>query len=282
MGLHLGRPTLVVVDDDVGARDEIVRSADGWSVLHAASADEAESLISQKSIQLIFAGSLGGSAGVDLLRRIRRNQPQVRRVLLWSDTDPDTLFAAINAAEVFRIVRKPSSQEEIRAVLQAALAHASEIEAEVDRRTETVTRGKREWEDTFDAIRMPITIVGPDFSVVRANRACADLRGEDIRQIPGQKCYAALFARSEPCEPCAIRKLDQEGGSSTQAEINALGRDFRAVAYRMKSKDSVVCSYQDITEEKRRVAHQAHTEKMVALGQLAGSVAHEINNPIAT
>jgi two-component system NtrC family sensor kinase len=43
-----------------------------------------------------------------------------------------------------------------------------------------------------------------------------------------------------------------------------------------------VCHYQDVTDERLMTRELANTERLAAIGRLAGGVAHEINNPLGS
>ena len=65
-----------------------------------------------------------------------------------------------------------------------------------------------------------------------------------------------------------------------EIEIESERRTFAAAAYPMEAEGQAVCSYEDVTEERDMNRRLVESEKMAAVGQLAGGVAHEINNPL--
>ena len=46
------------------------------------------------------------------------------------------------------------------------------------------------------------------------------------------------------------------------------------------SKDGIIVFFRDVTEQKRAASALIQTEKLAAVGRLASSIAHEINNPL--
>jgi len=153
--------------------------------------------------------------------------------------------------------------------------------AELERLVEILSRGKYLWEKTFDAIVDPVLVVSEHYKIDRANLALAASSGQAVQTIIGKKCYEVFAHRTGPCPRCPMQQ------SQGKANLDAFsdGREFLAFSYPLPphptSPDKhYVVHYQDVTRLKELEEQLIQSEKLGAIGLLAGGVAHEINNPL--
>lgn len=133
------------------------------------------------------------------------------------------------------------------------------------------------WEKTFDGMRDPIAIVDMDYNVVRANRKFSD-------KFIQQKCYESFAQRKSPCEGCPVPQSLREGQPQT-GQIQVGGRFFQVHSYPVMldhgaRPTNVVNQYVDVTQSRELYLRMLQSEKMGAIGMLAGNIAHELNNPL--
>jgi two-component system NtrC family sensor kinase len=161
-----------------------------------------------------------------------------------------------------------------------------------------VSVAKRQWERTFDAISEPLMIVDEGYVIKRANLALADELGMAIQRVVGQKCHEVRGASTQrfvgsgvaPCAGCPVAEA-QRCGAATDGEVrSAHGRTYTLRAFPVagdaegaeSAEKLTVCHYHDVTDERLMTRELANTERLAAIGRLAGGVAHEINNPLGT
>lgn len=142
----------------------------------------------------------------------------------------------------------------------------------------------RRWRAAFDSIPDPIVLIDADYRLRRTNTAAVPVG--DVRAVLGRRCHDVLFDCAEPCEGCPVGAASAEPAS---AEISpGDGRTWSVHASPLLTDDEVgdgpwtVCHHRDITQARRLQREVVILEKLAAIGELAGTVAHEINNPLTT
>lgn len=169
--------------------------------------------------------------------------------------------------------------------LQTSKGQRDEKIAELEALIRTISMGKYMWESTFDAITNPVMIVSPDYKILRANRAAARAAKVDVRKITGTICYQTLAGSDKPCPGCPLSSTLKTNTAhvSSLEPFKKSGHQYQVNAYPIlpsQNGQEVVLHYRDVTEEKDLQRQLMHSEKMAAIGMLAGGIAHEINNPL--
>jgi signal transduction histidine kinase/CheY-like chemotaxis protein len=172
--------------------------------------------------------------------------------------------------------RQRALDEAALTFVRAALAQAS-IALENARLVELLSSGKREWEQTVDAINQAICYVDPQGAIRRANRVFAELIKLPVTALPGRPWLTLLPpAWAEQ----VARALATPGGSPV--EVRAGERILLVSAVATGEPGAAVLLFEDHTEKRRLQEQLLQSEKMSAIGQLIAGVAHDLNNPLAS
>lgn len=172
---------------------------------------------------------------------------------------------------------KPGSfGEPALAFVRAVLAQAA-IALENARLVELLSSGKREWEQTVDAINQAICFIDPTGAVRRANRVFADLIKLPVTALPGRPWITLLPAAwADP-----VGRLIGSPAVSP-VEVRAGDRILIVTAIGTGEPGAAVLLFEDQTEKRRLQDQLLQSEKMSAIGQLIAGVAHDLNNPLAS
>ncbi len=289
---------ILVVDDDEHVRRSLRRvlRRTPCTLLEAPEAATALDILAREPVHVVVSDyRMPGMDGVEFLRLVKERYPAIQRVLLTGQADTAAIEEAVNRSEIFRFIWKPWDESHLVLTIQDAIdqhwmieenqrlqsmlsARQAELErlnrdldSKLEARTEALRLAAQEWRTCFDAIGDPLAIIRGGCEVVRANAAFAHHAGVPRGELPGLRCTDHAFGPL----PCPRLHL---------AESPERVVTFRSRVWLMRAfpfgGDALVVVYKDVTQEREVTRRLFQAEKMSALGQLAGGVAHEINNPL--
>jgi len=138
--------------------------------------------------------------------------------------------------------------------------------------SETLERGKAEWEATFDSLTEVVFITDREGRVLRVNRAFGKLLGARPHELAGRRVSDLLAGHPD-------RWWSLPGDGIAEIEDPVFDTLFEVTSTRVG--DRVVRVARDVGEQRRLYARLVQADKLAAVGVLASGVAHEINNPTA-
>lgn len=103
------QPTILIVDDEVRGLESLARILnEEFDVKTAANTADAEKVLEQEWVQIILCDQrMPDMTGVDFLKRVRAQWPDVIRMIISGYTDSEDIISAVNEAGVYQYITKP-------------------------------------------------------------------------------------------------------------------------------------------------------------------------------
>jgi signal transduction histidine kinase/ActR/RegA family two-component response regulator len=142
----------------------------------------------------------------------------------------------------------------------------------------------------FDSVRAGLSVLSRDLDILRVNHAMLDRHPQSL-PLEGKKCYEAYHGRTEPCEVCPTLRAIETGMMQMDVVPLSFADDsgggwLEIYAQPFMDADGrvagVIENVIDVTERRRTEERLRHVARMSAVGQLAGGIAHEFNNIMAS
>jgi two-component system NtrC family sensor kinase len=149
---------------------------------------------------------------------------------------------------------------------------------------EKLVHSKDLLQSVFDGISGMMVLLDRDLRIKMVNKAYLQHYGVTLEEVLNQPYSLPDTGRGCPFPQGNVEAVFQLKKAMTEEVQGKDGKIFRVRYYPIFDDKgevvSIVRSAKDITAEKRVEHRIQHTEKMASLGQLAGGIAHEINNPL--
>ncbi len=266
---------VLVVDDTEASRYAVARHLRhaGYDVDEAGSGQQALTLVAENRPDVVVLDVLlPDISGFEVARRLRADARFSRLPILHlsaSFTDPDSQAAGLDSGADGYLTHPVEPVVLLASIRSLMRARAAEAEA--------IAAGEA-WRATFQAITDGVCVVDAQARVTRWNDAFASLvacgtpHGRALADLlPG------IRARLEP--PFLI---GPDGQPPQATELALDGRWVRVTAQAMSEGEGLpshaVCVLTDVSKQRSAELRVQQVQRLEVAGQLAGGIAHEINN----
>jgi signal transduction histidine kinase/DNA-binding response OmpR family regulator len=294
--------TILVADEEPGVR-EMLRwelGERGYQVMTASDGDEAMAVLDHHEVDIVLSQiKMPGPEGLQFLRRSKQIAPLTEVVIATETGEIDSAAECVKSG-AFGYIQRPYGMNDLCATLERAL------ERRQLRSESALYQMSRVILDTREPHRLPDVIVQVAMEAMQADDVALMLPGHDDKLYTACSTALTESIRHEVHASIAqhvvnrapmLREPLLEGHENVHSYIlyplcmseRLIGvlvmsrlvnpREFRKLDL---DKASVIASQTLLAlENMRLVRHAIAAERFATVGQVATSIAHEVNNPIA-
>lgn len=273
------KPHILLVDDEERFAESMqtILHHYGYDCTYAVSGDEAFQYLKESLFDVVLLDvQLPDVSGCTIAEHIKTNVHGTAAIMLTGMNSVETAVESLQSG-AYDFLRKPINHERLLHTIEKALEH----NALSERLEESNNRFKAFAEATWEGI-----VIHRDGLFIEANNQFLDMFAYTPAELENTNILELLF-------PADLQRAkDRLNGSSGIFELTGRKKDgsefpvevnVREIEYHKDT--AMVCSVRDIStrihaeEEKLFLQNKlAQAQKLKALGMMAGSVAHDLNN----
>ncbi|CRK82741.1 ATP-binding protein [Neobacillus massiliamazoniensis] len=162
----------------------------------------------------------------------------------------------------------------------------NEMSREIHDKSRRIEQEKEQLNVVLEGIGAGLALVTKEYKITWMNSILKSLYEKDQFHLP---CYQLIEGSKAPCKDCIITNNRIEDNANKLFTLEDRFGDKRIFRHRvfplthvMDGEGEFVLFIEDITKEKKIEEKIVQTDKLAALGLMASSFAHEVNNPLTT
>ncbi len=165
-------------------------------------------------------------------------------------------------------------------IFTAIVLNNLSLKNQVRKRTKELEHSKNELQIIFDGITEFMLVVDSEKKVLNGNRNFADYLGIRSEDMVGEDCRKYIGSFCGDCGSCLLEEA-LASHENVKKETMAGNEVYEINMQLLKDVSNVMLiTIKDITLDKINRNKMLQTNKMIAVGQLAAGMAHEIRNPL--